>query len=907
MKNIKILKLIVLILFMSSKLFSTDNCTPVTISTNPYNPINGKDENPHKRLNNFFDWTVSEFPIFLLNRGDKTDSPLWEQNVEYKEFLKNQLKPEDGWELINVVRGYNDKTILIENNEIPPVLVPIPYVLANMEIGKKSEVGGLWLVLYNKYSSKLRLFVNNNKSTTGYTGGSMSIHFFSKTGDLITNLLMNPDESKPLIPLEEITNHSVRLDYPVKYLDNPVKWLFAEFPMVYDPCTCFFSSQIHVTVDYIEESNITLDGTINGTITDINDKNKGTGLAEPNKSFSMKTLEDVGKKAVEGFKSGADFVSSADKELFKYKKKEVAKITGDVNVLDYSTKLDLQTYIDGKLYGYKYSSELKSLNDETEKQKTGLDKLLQDVAGSSWLKDGLSAVPYISSALSIYDYFTGGGSANNSIQKVSIQPMSISTDLKVKGKIVKVVPYDALIFYTPGSDHTGYGVNDNIPIYDQTLGTFNLLRSPIVKWREVRENSFDNLSFQNYGDSPPTDEWSVNYIVNDKTSFKLKNNLDFVINPASDLKLNNEDLDIIASIEIEMEFLPQSNQNSIVTHNLRSDVNSIILGSNLLVKKNPNTFYSRYLPLQCLNDVTLNLNSYSYFDSHIHSGPNQQPPYTTEDILNLFNSNPPASPKPTIKSIWINIIANLKRKDIDLYPKASNVLFKGKYKVNLEAYTGTTPNIDFASSAWENYPESITLQNTTINSDMFAWEDITIGDNVTVGTGGPYKITAGNKIIVDKNINIPNQNLILQTGVDKICNTPMYDRVIDVSSFCNSQGNHDYKSNNRIQTLIMKNDKIDNSNTAKTGLEIKTELYNCKPNPANSSTSILYYAPKGSEINFDISNIFGEVVIRLENTIESFTGEHSKIIDTSKFPSGTYFVTMRSAEKIETKKLIIIK
>ncbi|MCX6147237.1 MAG: T9SS type A sorting domain-containing protein [Candidatus Kapabacteria bacterium] len=282
---------------------------------------------------------------------------------------------------------------------------------------------------------------------------------------------------------------------------------------------------------------------------------------------------------------------------------------------------------------------------------------------------------------------------------------------------------------------------------------------------------------------------------------------------------------------------------------------------------------------------------YSFYTMH-----NSIPTYVS-DVLN--------QPFPTFK-IWLNLVAKLKRKDSDIYPNAQDIIYKTKYLMNTNEISDASMG---TANLFLNYPDNLTLHDQSINSDIFAWGDITIGDNVTVATGGPYKVISGGKIIISNSnsAKLLTPNLILQTGVGNLCNTPMYKPVSDVSSFCNDNGNSDYKPNNRAQTLILKDEETDNSNTAKTGLEIKTELYDCKPNPANSSTSILYYAPKGSVINFDISNIFGEIVIRLENTTESFTGEHSKVIDTSKFPSGTYFVTMRSAEKTETKKLIIIK
>ncbi len=79
------------------------------------------------------------------------------------------------------------------------------------------------------------------------------------------------------------------------------------------------------------------------------------------------------------------------------------------------------------------------------------------------------------------------------------------------------------------------------------------------------------------------------------------------------------------------------------------------------------------------------------------------------------------------------------------------------------------------------------------------------------------------------------------------------------------------------------------------------------PNPFNPSTLIEFVVPKSGVATVKVYNVLGQEVASL------FEGnaEEGKIyavrFDASKLPSGLYFYTLRSAGKVETKKMLLMK
>ncbi len=173
--NITNLVFIFLLCIMTLQVNAQNNCGDDSkISTNPDDPINEReDPGPYSKLNrDMFDWRLEYYPIYCnspYHQGyDFILSPLWDNDAKYN-FIYKEFRPEDGWELIKEKRGYVSETDRGDEKKLAPDAF-------------------LWVVLYNRYSSILRVFVSV-KQYEDYTGSKLSLSFVDEPANLKTNLL----------------------------------------------------------------------------------------------------------------------------------------------------------------------------------------------------------------------------------------------------------------------------------------------------------------------------------------------------------------------------------------------------------------------------------------------------------------------------------------------------------------------------------------------------------------------------------------------------------------------------------------------------------------------------------------------------------------------------------------------
>lgn len=78
------------------------------------------------------------------------------------------------------------------------------------------------------------------------------------------------------------------------------------------------------------------------------------------------------------------------------------------------------------------------------------------------------------------------------------------------------------------------------------------------------------------------------------------------------------------------------------------------------------------------------------------------------------------------------------------------------------------------------------------------------------------------------------------------------------------------------------------------------------PNPFNPVTNISFYLPKSTPVQLVIHNLRGELVATLINE-QLATGYHHYTFDASKLPSGEYFYSLITRERILTRKMLVLK
>jgi arabinoxylan arabinofuranohydrolase len=92
----------------------------------------------------------------------------------------------------------------------------------------------------------------------------------------------------------------------------------------------------------------------------------------------------------------------------------------------------------------------------------------------------------------------------------------------------------------------------------------------------------------------------------------------------------------------------------------------------------------------------------------------------------------------------------------------------------------------------------------------------------------------------------------------------------------------------------------------KSGLPAEMELYRNTPNPFNPTTIIRYALPEKHYISIRVYDLLGREIATLIDGIEE-AGYYSVPFDGSRLSSGLYFVQLRSANFIETKKMMMLK
>jgi len=310
-------------------------CAPNGITTNPAAPVNT--QRPSKL--NRFDFRRAYFPLNTSSAGINTTSirsPFFDDNNEgIRQFY--DIAPDDlkeiytgqGWELIKAEFGYND-------DQTP----------------RSQGTTECFFVMYNKYTGILRVFVARLENNP-YTGAVIQIGFGEGSGrsPMQTSLL---DHANQIKALNAAYVAAPKLNNVPYFLNQPLKWFYADFPMNYDACTCLYQSNLTIEVKTISAATVTGTTTNAGSI--VSNAQPTNGASAPSSTSFGSQLFETSKKVVKTYKDS--YVFTEDIKKFK--------------PITYS-----------------------------------IDEFGKDIKKVNFLKAGLKAIPYLGDALSILDFFVG--------------------------------------------------------------------------------------------------------------------------------------------------------------------------------------------------------------------------------------------------------------------------------------------------------------------------------------------------------------------------------------------------------------------------------------------------------------------------------------------------------------------
>lgn len=501
-----------------------------------------------------FDWRQQYYTVYIPVNNEslpKTilnpyfDAPSGsQQNVEFLAINNQDFLAEDGWELINYFFG----TPILPTNEA-------------------------YLILYNKYESKLRVFYWMNSTVHNYINHAKLEILFVAVGNPqnqiathVSGLLEH--QNTPMRVIDGYTDQNIVVVTPQKYniLGEGI-WLMTDIPVAYDPCTCQFPSQIRIRGIGSGITNISLTGQGIGTMNEVVD---GVGNVNTTSIFANgNKLSDGLSKGNAAYKSVNDFASNIDKLLVR---RTNAKIDNDIkqslNSLGYGDQLSAAD-ISQMYQQYNAQNPPPALTEAVKKLfETKVSSVVPD-----WLKD---IVPFASTAVSLLDFFVGGG------KTTPPKPKSFNHNMNFTFTGTTTTEYQYLFPRTavPGSVQTNLQGEDNIrkPVYNNVLGIMNLVETPIFYKAEKEELT-------------PVPGGGFEFNATFSTSYKLAEPIKYTLNPASDLEL----VDVRAALIFRQCYEMEDTVGPLFEYSL--------------IQEEPEVYRTPYLPLGCMEDFSMFMSS----------------------------------------------------------------------------------------------------------------------------------------------------------------------------------------------------------------------------------------------------------------------------------------------------------
>lgn len=846
---IKKIKIIAILLFNISTTAQTviPPCPQNTVTTKP-NATGSS---------NTWDWRINPIQIVeKIKNGTPLTSnfsnPYWDFNNSNTLPLVNvgqapnypdlrDYQPDEGWELIH--------------KEFDNLLIP------------GNGIEHPMFVLYNKYRSVLRVFINISDREEDYNGVYMKLSFNNTIiGDMgnalysytspVTQALDNLNANQDMRVFNQWTN-----------VDN--YWLYADFFVAYDPCTCNEQSKIRIEAYLSQTADV-----------DLITKGKNT---------NQQTQDVVTDKTVNSIAGTFDFVM---------------KFTNDATNA-----------------GNKKSSSAEKAIESANKLLKTLGDTLSNGEQKLKLPGWLKIIPQVGTVVGVLEFmFSGSNSEHATIVGTQEQYTS--------GTITYKKQFKDKILVVPGAKK-GNAPNEMIPDYNNVLGVFNLLETPIVEYVDY----YPNVKKIRYIQSNGTEINVVNPTIRE---YKLKKDLKYVLNPASQLK--------IKSMQCALVY-----QNTILNTEQK-----ICLGNE---KNVPITYKNKYNhgPFE-LGDIdeTLNFNKrlenqgifLNYWpgvdNKYYISNAKYNTRYVEKECFSLarfkvWNNDPII--------IWCKLVitftpinSNEEIMSVLTYPVTieKSILYKEEnegpkyYFKNLKRYRERyfdwsclcwkTSNIEqdyhlmfgsdcitsnpvssidpspFGDDLISNTKEVIELKdvNFTQNTTIFAWKKIIVKNNVTMANGIELNLVAGEDIILNPSfIAKPGFKAII--GKMPFCNPQILNPVdqSEISTFC--------QSNKYKELIIIQSSKRNNGDSNfinKTQVPLNVSI---SPNPTSANFTVSIFYNNMQDYSIALIDVTGKVLLN-----NNYNGSQtSQFIETNGLASGIYFVKITCGNSQKTEKLII--
>jgi len=637
--------LILFSLVVSLNMFAQTDCKH-NVSTNIDYPTN--DALPFVNSSyylNGFDWLPtldSTYDNYLTSNMSFAGVPLvYMNNIMTQAYPTyryiwsgSNLKPTyiNGWELlmVNLGRYPNDSTII--------------------PVSTNSYSDKPFIVLYNRYSATIRVFVNYGLDhTVGNGANDMLISISFEDPDVLNgNLRLYGGYDSPLDKNSGTNTISSVVIAPAE----SENWASTDFKIAYDPCICYHPSRMRFDFSQIKVADISL----YGREIELQDQSLLGGVLSDNVDSISNYLNSFdytnGSLNADGsglvmHKTLQNMIDNYYRVLKEYNKKlvEVGEnnkvIKQNLAVLrmaKYVFKISTTAASGGlampSLAVLATNAEIKAQNETAllnvvllGELYEGIDSSIQTISDMNWfnvveelnkgivkITGGVKKIDDEKLFDAVKTIFGDNGKAfiaqNFELEDAPTAP-TIPTanfsEMKYVGTITEIQELAGFSFYTPGT----YGTDSTeitypqyhheYPIYNEALGVFALLKSPKIKItnrvKDYETNLLQCSSFEIYNNSynkinvQRYESWSQEY------QFTLVEDLEYALNDVLDI----EDYSIKASFDIIAKnieaIVPSKKINSFVDPNYQVNILSTNFNSEVY-----DSVYARVEPYHYFSD-----------------------------------------------------------------------------------------------------------------------------------------------------------------------------------------------------------------------------------------------------------------------------------------------------------------
>lgn len=810
---------------------------------------------------------------------------------------------EDGWELMWLNTGYfpNMEAINVAN---PNRVLTGSYGLSNPRTP--------YIILYNRYQGKLRVFANLFTDFNAFDNirmrlGHPNILTQNKSGIFrhLLNYDQSLDEPSKIIEVSS-TNHNE---------NNNTLWWSSDFQLGYDPCVCEQQSIINFNFDAINSSNIALDGRIvqqdmdlsvlgnpeyknflsNESVAGANSEEGGSLLFKRFDSLLVKHDRELDLYNTQ-MNSYNSFFNSSMRQLIKSTKDAIGNAAGPFNPTSLGDfALRQLVKIDGA-----------SKFDTTVAQ--GFAKEVNKTAKGQLGK----SFDFLSVAAFGDDYFKE--------PQRPVMPTATFGEMKIAGTISDTGSVNVSSFMTPGSYKYPQQLTVfNYPAYNEAVGLYALLRKPVVKGFEDKTTIKTLLSTDTvfvdtsqFGDITINELEVNNWDQNHKLFLRVNEPLKYKLNRALDF--DDEKTRLYVSFSVELENNIPNGDNCFTLHMQDNSENFYLRDAFPIVGTTSyQLFYeTTWKDIEDIGDALFTLDFTNSFQPTTLR--TTQRDSNGNLIFQIFNDcideNITAF---TIKKIKMKVVA-----DMYFQQKAKNGLQNNNFQTFTYLLYDPANEIDLInhavdSSEVQRYKQTnLVLTNETIETtDPFVQEvlgstivvnakTIELNGVIDVQSGYTAQLQATKSIkgisgttTLSRDIQMKNVNGFSPFGKNYET-TPE-----DLKNFCESIENG-YKAN----LAAAKTGDIDEAEMdEEQSTQIQTLVY---PNPASQSFYVSISADDEKEYNFIVYDLTGRTLI---NETVKGTNQPQFEITTETLVGGTYLLKISTAdgEINKTQRLVIIK